>query len=236
MSDSASSVLKFDVSRAEEYQTQSRIGLAGYDACHELSACVLAAALGSGQPAEILVVGAGGPGSEILTCGALEPNWRFTAVDPSAPMLDLAMGRVAQVGLAERTTARNSFVEELPADARFDAATLIGVLHHLRGDEAKRAILQAIGARLAPGAPFVLAGNYRAYADEPLLLAAWAQRWRMNGASAEEVEQKLGKILEGADPPGSELAVFDLLREAGFERPQRFFGSLFWGAWLAWRT
>lgn len=33
--DSAS---KFDLSRAGEYEQQSRIALAGYDACHELSA------------------------------------------------------------------------------------------------------------------------------------------------------------------------------------------------------
>ena len=34
---------KFDVNRAAEYETQSRIALAGYDACHELAACLLAA-------------------------------------------------------------------------------------------------------------------------------------------------------------------------------------------------
>jgi len=55
----------------------------------------------------------------------------------------------------------------------------------------------------------------------------------MNGASPEDVRQKLGKILEGADPPASEEAVFAMLADAGFEPPQRFFGSLCWGAWVA---
>jgi hypothetical protein len=36
---------KFDHSRAAEYETQSRIALAGYDACHELSSCLLSASL-----------------------------------------------------------------------------------------------------------------------------------------------------------------------------------------------
>src|SRR5689334_10796522 len=79
---------KFDPARAREYEQQSRIALAGYDACHELSACILAAALGSGDSAQILVAGAGGGAREILTAGSLEPNWRFTAVDPSEPMMD----------------------------------------------------------------------------------------------------------------------------------------------------
>ncbi|EHP37913.1 methyltransferase domain-containing protein [Cupriavidus basilensis OR16] len=229
----ADSAAKFDPSRAGEYEQQSRIALAGYDACHELSACMLAATLGAGRAAEVLVVGAGGTAQEILCAARLEPAWRFTAVDPSQPMLDLAMARVAQAGLGERTHAVPGVVEDLPATLRFDAATLIGVLHHLPGDAAKREILRAIAARLKPGAPLILAGNYRAYASEPLLLAAWGERWRMQGASADAVQAKLGKILQGADPLHSEAAVQALLAEAGYDAPQRFFGSLFWGAWLA---
>lgn len=233
MTELPSSAAKFDAARAGEYEAQSRIALAGYDACHELAACLLSASLGSASHAHLLVAGAGGTGNEIITCGELEPHWRFTAVDPSEPMLALAMGRVAEAGLVGRVEAQCCHVEDLPRDQHFDGATLIGVLHHLPSKAAKRDILHAIAARLRPGAPFILAGNYRAYASEPLLLAAWAERWRMNGASPEEVRQKLAKILEGADPPASEQAVFDMLIEAGFEQIQRFFDSLFWGAWVA---
>jgi tRNA (cmo5U34)-methyltransferase len=56
---------KFDPARAAEYERQSRIALAGYDACHELTACMLAAALGSGTEAHILVGGAGGGAREM---------------------------------------------------------------------------------------------------------------------------------------------------------------------------
>lgn len=230
------SAAKFDSSRAGEYETQSQIALAGYDACHELSACMLAAALGAGSAASILVVGAGGGAQEIITAGRLEPNWRFTAVDPSQPMLDLAVQRLGAAGFAKRTEVQLGYVDDLPADATFDAATLIGVLHHLPGAEAKARILRSIAQRLKPGAPLILAGNYYAYASQPLLLAAWGERWRMHGASAEEVKAKLGKILQGADPPRSEAAVLALLEGTGFAEPVRFFGSLFWGAWLARRA
>lgn len=224
---------KFDPARAGEYEQQSRIALAGYDACHELVACMLAATLGRGGAAKILVVGAGGTAQEILTAGKLEPNWQFTAVDPSQPMLELAVSKLQECGLASRTRVHLGYVDDLSPDKPFDAATLIGVLHHLPGDEAKHTILKSIAARLKPDAPLILAGNHYAYASQPLLLAAWGERWRMNGASPNEIESKLAKILQGADPPHSEEAVALLLKNAGFDQPLRFFSSLFWGAWLS---
>ena len=227
---------KFDTSRANEYARQSRIALAGYDACHDLAACMLAATLGPVRGAKVLVVGAGGTAQEIIAMAALEPDWRFTAVDPSAPMLEAATQQLQANDLLGRTDVHLGHVEDLPAQASFDAATLIGVLHHLNGDDAKRQILRSVQARLKPGAPLIVAGNHYAYASQPLLLQAWGQRWRQQGASAEEVKAKLGKILQGADPPHSEAAVQALLHEAGFGEATRFFSSLFWGAWLACKT
>ncbi|MGG7671860.1 class I SAM-dependent methyltransferase [Pseudomonas sp. WC2] len=223
---------KFDTSRASEYARQSRIALAGYDACHDLAACMLAASLGQSRAAKTLVVGAGGTAQEIIAMAALEPAWHFTAVDPSEPMLETAVQQLHAHDLQHRTTVHLGHVDDLPVAERFDAATLIGVLHHLKGDEAKQQILCSVQARLKPGAPLIVAGNHYAYASQPLLLAAWGQRWRQQGASAEEVSAKLGKILQGADPPHSEAAVQQLLTGAGFGPAMRFFSSLFWGAWL----
>ena len=50
---------KFDPSRAGEFDQQARIALAGYDACHELAACMLAAVLEGSPDVHVLVVGAG---------------------------------------------------------------------------------------------------------------------------------------------------------------------------------
>ncbi len=55
----------------------------------------------------------------------------------------------------------------------------------------------------------------------------------MQGSTPEEVQAKLGKILQGADPPASEEAVAALLAGAGFGQPTWFFSSLFWGACIA---
>ncbi|MBN9068574.1 MAG: class I SAM-dependent methyltransferase, partial [Rhizobiales bacterium] len=121
--------------------------------------------------ARLLIAGAGGGAKEIVTAAALEPGWRFTAVDPSQPMMDLAIARLSEHNLLDRTNIILGTVDDVPASEPFDAATLIGVLHHLPGDEAKRSILAALCKRLKPGAPLVLAGNHYAYASQPLLLA-----------------------------------------------------------------
>lgn len=225
---------KFDHSRAQEYATQSRIALAGYDACHELSACLLSAHLGDGDWS-ILVGGAGGTGQEIITTAQLQPHWKFVAVDPSQAMLEPALERIAHAGFADRVEPVVGTLDALPHTRRFDAATLIGVLHHLPLQQEKQDMLRAVSDRLAPGAPFILACNRCAYESQPLFLAAWAQRWRMSGASDSEVATKLGKIRQGAVPPSSEAEVESMLRAAGFNQPARFFSSLFWSAWIAFK-
>lgn len=230
MSDQAAD--KFDDTRASEYACQSRIALAGYDACHELSACMLSAALGPMGAARILVVGAGGTAGEIVAAARLEVGWTFVGVDPSESMLTLARAAVAEASLSERVELRRGDLASVAPAAGFDAAVMIGVLHHLPGDAAKRHLLDNLAARLRDGAPLILAGNYGSYRDDPLFMAAWANRWRMHGASPADVRRKMDTILRGADPPASEEAVAKLLADAGFGRPQRFFTSLVWGAWL----
>lgn len=224
------SAAKFDAARAGDYDRQARIALAGYEACHELTACVLAAALGSGTEKSLLIVGAG-TGQEIVTTGAHQPRWRFVAVDPSAAMLAAARARLAALGFLDRVELRQCEVGELPAE-RHDGATLIGVFHHLKGDEPRARLLRDIAERLKPGAPFILAGNCRAYASEPLLMAAWQERWRMHGTTDAELEEKFATITHGVEPPASEQEVFDHLQSAGFVETRRFFQSLFWAAWI----
>ncbi|WP_020481074.1 class I SAM-dependent methyltransferase [Pseudomonas asplenii] len=227
-----SSSAKFDVSRAAEYGIQSRVALAGYDACHELTACILAASLSSGRAARILVVGVGGTAQEIINMSALEPLWTFVGVDPAPAMLETAAANLEAHGLMEKTQLVLGTVEDLVLDEPFDAATLIGVLHHVPGDEPKRQLLRSIQARLKADAPFVVACNHYRYAEQPLLLQTWAERWRQQGATPDEVKAKRARIMQGADPPSSEQAVGTLLQECGFGPLQRFFSSLFWGAWV----
>ncbi|MDQ2841593.1 MAG: class I SAM-dependent methyltransferase [Acidobacteriota bacterium] len=212
---------------------QSRIALAGYEACHDLSACILAAKLESVDKARVLVAGAGGNAQEVSSIAKLRPEWKFTAVDPSAAMLDLAKERIAELGVTLSVDVVHGYVDDLPREPTFDAATLLGVLHHVSKTQDKLRLLRSIADRLKTGAPLILACNCQPYENQPLLLAAWRQRWLMAGTSESEADSKLAKILAGATPPASEEEVCALLRELGFREITRFFSSLFWVAWIA---
>ncbi|GGF27116.1 hypothetical protein GCM10011611_36460 [Aliidongia dinghuensis] len=230
----ADAAKKFDPSRAAAYDRQARLALAGYEAMHELAACCLAAALGSGGARRLLLAGVG-TGQDVATIAALEPSWRFTATDPSPPMIEIARSRLDELGLLDRTELRLGLVADLP-ETPHDGATLIGVLHHLPDAASRAGLLADIARRLAPGAPLVLGGNYRTYDSEPLLRAAWRERWRQHGVAPEEAQAQFERITGGVVPPASEAEVLDLLAEAGFGRVTRFFQSLFWGGWIAFRN
>lgn len=226
---------KFGADRAAEYAQQSAIALAGYEACHELTACLLSAVLGQSTHAKVLVVGGGGTGMEIITAGKLEENWEFMAVDPSEPMLDIARTNISKNGFLDRTSFHHGYVDDLDLNA-FDAAIMFGVIHHVAGSEEKRALLSSIGQRLRPGSPFIMSGNRYRYSDKPTFLKAWKNRWRLAGASFESATEKLNTILKGADPPASEEEVEQFLTDSGFTDHSKFFSSLFWSSWLTFKT
>jgi len=100
----------------------------------------------------ILVVGAGG-GLELAAMTKPRPEWRFTRVDPSPAMLDLAHQAVLQ--FADRVDLVAGTVDQAPSGS-FDGATCLLVLHFLDRRERLRT-LKAIRRRLKPGARMVVA-------------------------------------------------------------------------------
>lgn len=64
-------------------------------------------------------------------------------------MLDTAAEHLKANGLLERTQLLLGTVDDLPVDAAYDAAILIGVLHHMPGDEPKMNLLRSIQTRRA---------------------------------------------------------------------------------------
>jgi len=111
--------------------------------------------------ARILVVGAGG-GLEIAAMAEARPAWRFTGVDPSPAMLDLA--RQAVLPFTDRVELVTGTVDQAPP-VPFDGATCLLVLHFLDRSERLRT-LQAIRRRLKPGARIVIA-HHAPPADDP---------------------------------------------------------------------
>lgn len=120
-----------------------RSAIPGYELLHE-TAALLTNALGA--EARMLVVGAG-TGEEVMRLALQHPGWRFVAEDPSAAMLAVAREKLTAAGLADRVEFVVGPIENVPADAPFDAATLILVHHFQPDDGAKLAMMRAIAAR-----------------------------------------------------------------------------------------
>lgn len=217
-------------------QTVKRVNV-GYDLLFTLTGCFLRALQ---QPdLHLLVVGAGG-GAEIERFLPGNPGWHLTGVDPSRDMLALAQAKVERLGVGEQVTLVQGNVELLPADARFDAATCLYVLHFLP-DAGKLALLREIAGRLRPGAPLLVASGTRP--DDAALhdggmrdyfIGAWQQYGELMGMPAERMAATLQQLTSQMMQPGAttDEGYMHLLHEAGFTRVTRYFSAL--GATCGW--
>src|SRR3546814_8804878 len=65
-------------------------------------------------------------------------------------MLALAQSQVEKAGIGNRITFICNEVSALPPQPSFDAALMIGVLHHIPEDTEKARLLEDIACRLSP--------------------------------------------------------------------------------------
>ena len=192
---------------------------------HRMAMLLLAEAAPS--DAEILVVGAGG-GLETRALAEAQRDWRFTGVDPSAPMLDLASRTVAP--FADRVHLIVGTVDQAPDDL-FDGATCILTLHHLDRD-ARLHTLQQIRRRLKPGARLVIAGHSAPGSDPERWMTrstAFGDRselnWERSTATARMMTERLPLLT-----PSQEA---ELLQEAGFCGIELFYAAFSFRGWVA---
>jgi tRNA (cmo5U34)-methyltransferase len=230
----ASSPVPFDAERAAAYDDRIRRLAPGYDVLHEAIACVADTLLP--PDAHVLVVGAG-TGAEIVTMGEVQPGWRFTAVDPSAEMLDRCRSAVADAGLERRVEYVQARIEQLSAETRFDGATSVFVSHFLQDPAKRRRYFQAVAHALHPNAPLVLADLFRPSSDVPFeqLLATWRRSLRLAGITPDEVERIFDRIDRQMSFISGET-LEQILDDAGFGTSTRFYQSFLWGGWWTKRT
>src|SRR5512135_1194641 len=139
--------------RIEDYDKSIRFFCGAYEEMFKLSHCCLRARLP--EHASLLIAGAG-TGMEICEFAPLNPGWSFCGVDPSGDMLALARRKISGKKLTNRIELRKGYVDELEDEETFDGATCILVMHFLKDDGSKLALLQSIRQRLKQGAPLVL--------------------------------------------------------------------------------
>ncbi|KAF1016836.1 MAG: tRNA (cmo5U34)-methyltransferase [Stenotrophomonas maltophilia] len=182
------------------------------------------------RQARILVLGAGG-GLELALFAQRDPGWRFLGIDPSQPMLDLARQTLADN--AGRVDWHAGTIHGAPATPCDGACSLL--TFHFIALAKRLPTLQAVRARLRPGAPFVLAHLSVAQADSAQR-ARWLGRYAAflvdSGLPPEQPARAQAQVdaqLHILDPQ-QEVA---LLAEAGFAQIEPFYQGLEFRGWVA---
>jgi tRNA (cmo5U34)-methyltransferase len=231
MSDSASDqepAVVFDQVRASAYDQRFAALAPLRDALHLLIQLILAELPAD---AHILCVGAG-TGLELIYLAQTFPQWRFTAVEPAAPMLEICRQKAEATGIASRCTFHPGYLDSLPASVPFDAATCLLVSHFIVPSDVRRHFFQQIAARLQPGAYLVSADLTcdMASPDYQSLLVVWQRMLKFAQVPDAEIATNLASF--GRDVallPSSEVA--EIIAAGGFEAPVLFYQSLLVRAW-----
>jgi tRNA (cmo5U34)-methyltransferase len=106
---------------------------------------------------------------------------------------------------------------------------MLGVLHHVQGDEARLALLREVTRRLKPGAPLVVGCRV---GKDPVLANMELRRWRAYGAPPEELERRR-QAFATMRPLESDAALFSMLAQAGLVAPRTLFVSIQFKVFLA---
>ena len=186
--------------------------------------------------ARILSVGAG-TGAEILFLARKFPGWHFTAVEPSAAMLDVCRRRAEEEGISERCSFHEGYLDSLPPTEKFHAATSILVSQFVLDPGARRDFFARIAARLLPGGPLVSAdlSTDRSTEEGQRLFDMWL---RLLGSTDMPPEQ-IARMTEAYDghvaiAPAAEVEA--LMMSGGFDQPVPILQTLLIRAWLAQRA
>ena len=230
---SQKSPVPFDQEHADKYDERF-IKLAPIrDALHLLTSAVFA---DLPEVARVLCVGAG-TGAELIYLAQKFPQWHFTAVEPSAPMLQVCRRKAEECGIVSRCFFHEGYLDSLPPSEPFDAATSLLVSQFILEPEARSTFFRTIGQRLRPGgylASADLASDITSTAYESLL-EVWLRLMKM-ADSTEEALQKLRTVY------GRDVAVLPLeevsaiIDSGGFETPVLFLQTGLIHAWYATKT
>lgn len=219
-----------------DYDQNIQRKIAGYELLHEITGRLMESAIDTSRStSELLIIGAGG-GKELVSLAQNHPFWRFTAVDSSKLMLDMAKRRAGEAHIMERVRFFQGTLDQCSDGTRYDAATCLLVLHFVQGMNEKRQLLREIASRLQSGAPFFLA-SLNGEPDQAVFevqLTAWKSHMLSQGVSEEEFAKFKNSIGQSTEPISSEK-VYSLLEECGFTDISRYFGSYLIDGFMAFK-
>lgn len=173
---------------------------------------------------DLLVVGCG-TGNEIERFVKTHERWTITGIDPSPEMIKQANDKLQNY---DNVTLITGLTSDL--DKKYNAATLLLVLHFLDDNGNKLNLLKDIADRLISGATFVMldiTGDKNQIKQNIKVL----RHLLPDGLDEEQINNRLNRI-ENELFAVSEERISELCQEAGFEKPLRFFQSSIYMGWL----
>lgn len=183
--------------------------------------------------ARLLCIGVG-TGEELNYLAKRFPQWTFTAVEPSGAMLDVCRGKAAQGGFVSRCQFHEGYLESLPIQRGFDAATCFLVSQFILDRKARADFFRSVAARLCPGgimASSDLASEVGSREYESLL-ETWYNMMSVAGIAATGVEQMRAAYAKdvGLLPPAE---VASIIKSGGFDEPVLFYQAGLIHAWFS---
>lgn len=186
--------------------------------------------------ARILCIGAG-TGEEIDWFAKRFPHWTFVAVEPSGAMLEVFRGKAQMGGYASRCRFHDGYLDSLPEQDAFDAATCFLVSQFILDPEARTEFFRAIAARLRRGA--ILASSDLSSdvhsSEYDALLDVWLKMMLAAGIPASGLEQmRAAYARDVAVLPPARIA--SIIEAGGFDEPVMFHQAGLIRAWFCRRV
>lgn len=174
-----------------------------------------------------LLVAGCGTGNEIEKFIQASNKWNITGIDPSPQMLNQAKDRFKNF---KNVNFVEGVVSDINLNKKFDAATLLLVLHFLKDNGEKLNILKNIADRMNFGASFILldiTGTKKQIKKNLQILKAFLPfdlDKNQIDSRIKRIETKINYV--------PEQRLNSLLLEAGFEEPLRFFQSSIYSGYI----